>query len=140
MRIEGFFPRFMYGEKFLESGVLLAETPADQFHITARVSDRDVEDDMNYMADITARNDSLFATMNWGNKSEQTYSGKLSTMVSFLQPEAHDEALAQELLPLKAKIDINPSEVIINDTLWNIHQSQVTIEGKRFLVDDFLVT
>ena len=140
MRVEGSFPRFMYDDKFLESGVLLAETPDDQFHVTARVSDRDVEDDMNYMVDITARNDSVFAAMNWGNKSERTYSGKLSTLVSFLQPEAHDEALSQELLPLKAKIDISPSDVIINDTLWNIHQSKVTIEGKRFHVDDFLVT
>ena len=140
MRIEGFFPRFMYDDKFLESGVLLAETPDDQFRVTVRVSDRDVEDDMNYMADISARNDSVFATMNWGNKSEHTYSGRLSTLVSFLQPEIRDEALAQDLLPLKAKIDISPSEVIINDTLWNIHKSQVTIEGKRFHVNDFLVT
>lgn len=140
MRIEGFFPRFMYNDKFLESGVLLAETPDDQFHVTARVSDRDVEDDMNYMADISARNDSVFALMNWGNKGEHTYSGRLSTLVSFLKPEANDKALTEDLLPLKAKIDINPSDVIINDTLWNIHRSQVTVEGKRFHVDDFLVT
>jgi hypothetical protein len=140
MRIEGFFPRFMYGENFLESGVLLAETPADQFHISFRVSDRDIEDDMNYVADISARNDSVFALMNWGNKGERTYSGRLSTLVSFLQPSAGDEALAAELMPLKAKIDINPTDVIINDTLWNIHRSQLTIEGKRFHVDDFLVT
>lgn len=140
MRIEGFFPRFMYDDKFLESGVLLAETPSGQFHVTARVSERNVEDDMNYVADISARNDSVFALMNWGNKGEHTYSGRLSTLVSFLQPTAHDEALTAELMPLKAKIDINPSNVIINDTLWNIHRSQVTIEGKRFHVDDFLVT
>lgn len=140
MRIEGFFPRFMYDDKFLESGVLLAETPTDQFHVTARVSDRDLEDDMNYAADISARNDSVIALMNWGNKGEHTYSGRLSTLVSFLKPEARDEALAAELMPLKAKIDINPSNVIINDTLWNIHRSHVTIEGKRFHVDDFLVT
>ena len=140
MRIEGFFPRLMYDDKFLESGVLLAETTSDQFHVSARISDRDVEDDMNYVADISARNDSVYALMNWGNKGERTYSGQLSTWVSFLQPTAHDEALADELLPLKAKIDINPSDVIINDTLWSIHRSQVTIEGKRFHVDDFLVT
>ena len=140
MRIEGYFPRFMYDDKFLESGMLLAETPSDQFHITARVSDRDVEDDMNYVADISARNDSVFALMNWGNKGEHTYSGKLSTLVSFLQPEAQDEALSKDLSPLKAKIDINPSDVIINDTLWNIHRSQVLVEGKRFHVNDFLVT
>ena len=140
MRIEGHFPRFMYDDKFLESGVLLAETPADQFHVSFRVSDRDVEDDMNYMADISARNDSLITLVNWGNKGERTYSGKLSTLVSFLTPEAKEEALSSDLLPLKAKIDINPSDVIINDTLWNIHRSQVMVEGKRFSVKDFLVT
>jgi hypothetical protein len=140
MRIEGFFPRFMYDDKFMESGVLLAETPTDQFHIMARVSERDLEDDMNYVADISARNDSVYALMNWGNKGEHTYSGKLSTLVSFLKPEKHDEALTDELMPLKAKIDINPSDVIINDTLWNIHRSKLTVEGKRFNVDNFLVT
>lgn len=140
MRIEGNFPRFMYDDKFLESGVLLAETPADQFHVTARVSDRSVDDDMNYVADISARNDSVFAIMNWGNKGERTYSGKLSTLVSFLQPKGDEESLAKDLSPLRAKIDFQPSDLIINDTLWNIHPSEVTVEGKRFHVDNFLIS
>ena len=140
MRIEGHFPRLMYDDKFLESGVLLAETPADQFHVTARVSDRSVDDDMNYVADISARNDSLFALMNWGNKTGRTYSGKLSTLVSFMKPDKDEESLSEDLSPLKAKIDINPSDIIINDTLWNIHRSRVTLEGKRFHVDDFLIS
>ena len=140
MRIEGYFPRFMYDDKFLESGVLLAETPEDQFHLTARVSDRSIDDDMNYMTDISARNDSVFASMNWGNKGEHTYSGKLSTLVSFMQPKAKTEPLAENLSPLRAKIDINPTDIIINDTLWNIHPSNVTVEGKRFHVDNFLIS
>ncbi|MCR4764998.1 MAG: translocation/assembly module TamB domain-containing protein [Bacteroidaceae bacterium] len=140
MRIEGFFPRFMYDGKFLESGVLLAETPTDQFHITASVSDRNIDDDMNYHADISARNDSVFALMNWGNNGEHTYSGRLSTLVSFLQPEQQEEALSEDLMPLKANVEISPSDVIINDTLWNIHRSQLLVEGKSFHVNDFLIS
>lgn len=39
--------------------------------------------------------------------------------------------------PLKTVIDVQPTNVILNDTLWDIHPSQVVLDSGKVYVNDF---
>lgn len=135
LRVEGYFPRFRYKEDFIESGMFLCENPGDRFHASLRFNNLQSDGAMNVALEAEAQNDSIRATLNWGNSSKDTYSGKLATVAHFIRPQKKEGQIQPP--PLKAIIDIRPTNVIINDTLWNIHPSTVMIDSGKVHVNDF---
>ncbi len=135
LRVEGYFPRFRYKENFIESGMFLCENPGDRFHASLRFNNLQSDGAMNVALEAEAQNDSIRTTLNWGNSSKDTYSGKLATVAHFIRQQKKEGPI--HLPPLKAIIDIRPTNVIINDTLWNIHPSTVMIDSGKVHVNDF---
>lgn len=135
LRIEGYFPRLRYGNDFIESGMFLCENPGDRFHASLRFNNRKSDGSTNMALEAQAQNDSIRAILNWGNSDKQTYSGKLTTVARFIQEQKNDGK--KKLPSLKTTIDIRPTNVILNDTLWNIHPSQVVIDSGKVYINDF---
>lgn len=129
IRVEGYFPHLHYQNKFIESGLVVCENSDDNFSLKLRLTNRKEESALNVSLNTTARNDSLQTTLDWGNSSPVTYSGKLATTARFVRKA-----------PLTAVIDIKPTDIIISDTLWNIHPARVVVDSGKVYVHEFQFT
>lgn len=129
LRIEGYFPRLQYKNNFIESGMVLCESFTDHIRTRIRLSNLKKNGVVNLSLDTQAKDDKINATLNWGNNGVATYSGQLSAIASLLR--------TQEESPLKAVVDVKPTGVILNDTLWQIHPSQVVVDSGRIDVNNF---
>ena len=127
--MEGYFPHLQYKNKFIESGLVVCENTGDSFEAKLRLTNRKETGAISVSLNAKARNDSLQTILDWGNSSAVTYSGRLSTTAHFAQKS-----------PLTAIVDINPTDVIISDTLWNIHPARVVIDSGKVYVHDFHFT
>lgn len=137
LRVEGYFPRLRYENKFIESGMFLCENPGDQFHTRLRFSNRKSSGAVNIALEAQAQSNSIQTTLNWGNSSTVTYSGKLAAVAHFIREQKEANENKRKLPPLKTVIDVQPTNVILNDTLWDIHPSQVVLDSGKVYVNDF---
>ena len=156
--LEGHIPFLVYRNKIYESATFICENPDDAIHASLRVNNRRNEDAINVAMDVQAKADSLQALVNWGNNGAATYSGQLAAVAHFLRQElaeademhGHREqpsalrsnrkkkVQAEAPVPaLLTAIDIRPTRVILSDTVWQIHPSQVVIDSGRVYVDNF---
>lgn len=83
LRVEGYFPRLRYGDKFIESGMLLCENPGDKIHARLRFNNRKPTGAINIALEAQAKDDLIQTSLNWGNSSSVTYSGKLGCLCTF---------------------------------------------------------
>lgn len=144
MRVEGYFPRLRYDKKFIESGALLLENPHDRMVARLRFNDIKEKDALALSVEATAQNDSLMATFNWGNNIKTTYNGKVAAVARFVRQNiepAEESTKSKEKKEgaLQTIIDIKPTQVTLNDTLWQIRESQVIVESNRIHVNDFYI-
>ncbi len=146
LRVEGYFPRLRYDNKFIESAMFLCETPGEEIRTQLRLTNRKNNGAVNLSIEAQAKNDVLHTTLNWGNSSITTYSGQISavTKLSRLQNESFKgkkirQKRQQQPLSssIKAIIDIQPTNVILNDTLWKIHPSNIVIDSGKVHIDNF---
>lgn len=142
LRIEGYFPRFRYKDRLIESGVLLCENPNDEFHAQLRFNNR--EDDggnVSLSLDVHAKDNLLKTTLNWGNSGQSTYSGKLASTCHFIKDAVANaspkRSASKSGEPLKAIIDIAHTQAILNDTLWEVHPSQIIVESGKVHINNF---
>lgn len=130
IRVEGYFPRFSYGNTFVESGMVLLENPSDHLRGRVRFSNHRKSGAVNISLDTQAQNDMLTTRLNWGNNATTTYSGHFLAETNFSR-------LEDEQKSLKTVVDIKPTNVILNDTIWKIHPSQIISDSEKIHVDNF---
>jgi hypothetical protein len=130
LRVEGYFPRMRYKNNYIESGVLLCETPGDYMRARLRFTRLKNDGAVNIALDAQAKDDQVSTTLNWGNSGAATYSGQLAAVANFLRE-------AGEKPPLKAVVDIKPTDVILNDTLWKVHPSRIVVDSGRIDINNF---
>jgi len=130
--VEGSFPDFIYNDSRYESVTLLCENPFG--HIDCKLRGSMLMDSgamLTLSVDAEAEQDRLKTTLNWGNNTDVTYGGKVATVARFFKKEDRSPIL-------QADIDILPTEVVLNDTIWNIRSSHVAIDSGRVYIDNFL--
>ncbi len=132
VHIEGYFPKFRYKNQFFESGMVLIENPNDIINAKVRLSKKKRNTSVNFSVDATAKNDSLFTTLHWGNNDKVTYSGSFATQTLFSLEKSRRKQ------HLNLDVNILPSEVILNDTIWRVHPSKVHVKEDFVSVDNFL--
>jgi hypothetical protein len=132
LNVEGYFPRMRYGDKILESAMVRAYNDRESLTCKLRFTERQKDDDINVSLEAVAANDKLNTTVNWGNSAMTTYSGRLSAATAFFKRQEAGRGV------IKTVVDINPTDIILNDTLWQIHKSQVVIEDGNVEVNRFL--
>ncbi len=130
LRVEGYFPRLQYKNNYIESGMILCENPADHIRARVRLTNLKKKGAVNLSLDAQAKDDNVSTTLDWGNNAAATYSGKLAAVAKFLRTSGEKSLL-------KAMVDVKPTDVILNDTLWKIHPSQVVVDSGRVDVNNF---
>lgn len=130
LRVEGYFPRLQYKNNFIESGMILCENPSDHISAKVRLTSLKKNGAVNLSLEAQAKDDKVSTTLNWGNNAIATYSGKLAAVAQFLRT-------AGEKPLLKAMVDVKQTDVILNDTLWQIHPSQVVVDSGKVDVNNF---
>lgn len=130
LRVEGYFPRLQYDHTFIESGLILCENPADQFKGKVRFNHLKKEGAVSVSVETQAKDDQVSATIHWGNNSAATYSGQFAAVASFIRTVGEKPLL-------KTVVDVKRTDILLNDTLWQIHPSQVVIDSGKIDVNDF---
>ena len=77
-----------------------------------------------------AQNDTLQSDMFWNNWNEITYSGALHSAMGFGTDENGDRRI---------NLNIQPSSIIIADTIWNFHEAEANFYTNGFDVKNFKV-
>lgn len=132
LKIEGYFPNVQYNKMNFEAGQILCESATNQFKCQIRANNRQNKGGIVSLSlEALAQNDKLHTSINWGNNALATYSGQFSTITNFFKTAGKNPLL-------QAKIDIEPTTVILNDSVWNIHPAHVDIDSGRVYVKDFL--
>ena len=75
-----------------------------------------------------AQEDKINTTLHWGNNAAVTYSGKLNAITDFAKTEEGK---------LRTTINVQPTNVILNDSIWKVHAAQAIIEPKHITINDF---
>ena len=130
LRVEGYFPRLQYKNNFVESGMILCENPSDHIRARVRLTNLKKKGAVNLSLDAQAKDDNISTTLNWGNSAAVTYSGQLAAVAKFLRTEGEKSLL-------KAMVEVKPTDIILNDTLWQIHPSQVVVDSGKVDVNNF---
>lgn len=130
MRIEGYFPRLQYNNNFIESGMVLCENTSEHIRAKIRLTNQKKHGAVNLSLDAQAKDDNINTTLNWGNNAITTYSGQLSAVAKFIHTENSN-------FPLKTIVDVKPTNVILNDTLWQVHPSQIVADSGKVSVNNF---
>ena len=132
LKIEGYFPSFNYNNNRYESGMIICENPSDTFNCTIRVAKNMSKGAMlNLVVNASASNDQLKTDISWGNNTKTTYSGKFSSIANFFKSEQKNQKLLADL-------HIQPTEVIVNDTTWHIHPSEINFRPGNIKINNFL--
>jgi len=132
IRMEGYFPSLIYNGTRYESAALLCENPSDRLNCRLRGNMLMKSGAMlNLSIDAEAKQDRLKTTVNWGNNTDVTYGGRVAAVTRFHKTEGKSPIL-------QADIDILPTSVVLNDTIWNIRSSHVAIDSGRVYIDNFL--
>ena len=132
LRIEGSFPGLTYNGTRYESATLLFENPGD--HIKCQIRSGMLMNSgamLNLSLDTEAQEDRLRTVLNWGNNTDVTYGGQVSAVTHFYKTEGPKPIL-------QADVEILPTTVVLNDTVWNIRSSHVAVDSGRVYVDNFL--
>lgn len=132
-RVAGSFPRLMYNGTLYESASLLCENPTDQINCLLRGSMLMNSGAMlNFSLKADAKEDKLSTLLNWGNNTNVTYGGMVQAITRFSKTEGTSPLL-------RADIDILPTTMVLNDTIWNIHSSHITLDSGYVSVDNFQI-
>lgn len=98
---------------------LLCETKCDKIRLNEQLNL------YNLGIASQAKNDSIKVDINWNNqKSQDNYSGNISTLTHFVK---------NELLTPIVNISIEPSKIVIADSVWNIEKSLLKIDSSAIV-------
>lgn len=123
INISGFFPHVIYNGQEYEAGIIRCYNSQEELITNASISKHMGRDNarITLMLDAIAKDNCLNTEISWGNDSPNTYAGSISSEISFSRKSASSD--------LRTDILIYPSEIIINDTVWNISSSSVRIDS-----------
>lgn len=131
LQLNGHLPELVYDGTFYEAGSLLCYTTDESLQCRLRANKRQGKGAMLSLAvEACAEDDHLKTTLNWGNNTGNSYYGQVSALTSFTPAEGKKG--------LTTCIDLQPSRIILNDTIWNIHPSTIHLADGGLRIDDFL--
>jgi len=124
-------PQITFGKTTIGDCTFLLENPRNCIKLLVRGTHLPRNQRRNpYYFSISSNveNDSLMTDLHFSNSTEETYSGLLSVTSIFKKLDENG---------LTADIQINPSDIILNDTTWNMHQSKIELTPDIVTVKNF---
>lgn len=120
----------------------------EQFQAKVRFTNRKPNGAVNVALEAQAKDDCIQAVFNWGNSSAVTYSGKLAAVTQFIRESVRETDGGKQHLrsahkgrkdipALKTIVNVQETDVILNDTIWKIHPSQIVVDSGKIHVNNF---
>lgn len=126
-------PMVRAGKNTMEDILLLCENPQNEAKLLVRGTMMPLKRRRNpyyFSVNANAKNDSISSRINFSNSVDETYSGELSVL-SVLNSLTKDG--------LSADFFVRPTDLILKDSVWNVHPSHVELRPGRLTVNNFLV-
>jgi hypothetical protein len=129
-KIEADIPRLSLGKIQVEDCRMICENPLDRisFRLDATGVDRKLRNRISIYS--SAANNRIESLIHWENNKARTFKTDISAITrlsSVMNPEGKPV--------LNVNIHVNNSPLILNDTVWQIHDSNIAIEGDRISID-----
>jgi hypothetical protein len=130
-RIKGNIPKLTYGKTLVESVGFLLENPQNEAKFLAYAQIGSGGKEVKLNIDARSFNDKTTLKFDASNSSASTYSGNIQSDIHF-----------SRRVDGKFQIDANlkKSDIILNDSVWTIHPTDLRWEEKRLYVNDFQLT
>ena len=126
-------PYIMQGNKVIEKTSLSLNIDGESKAMTMNaITQLDHKNgNILFIFNSNAANNRIDSDINWQYDREKNYSGRIS-LSSLLKtmPETNR---------LHADIDVNPTTFTVNDTVWDIAPSKISVEGKKIELNDIYV-
>lgn len=125
-------PRLQVGKNVFKDCMVLLENPQEEMKAIARATFAPKNKRRYpYFVSLNSKlkQDTLDVKVNFSNTDTITYSGELSTQAIF-KDYVKGEGLT-------ADFSINPSKIILNDTIWEMHKSEISVDKKWIDIDSF---
>jgi len=129
--LEGNVPSLRSNKQILEKIKIHCENSKQKLQLTTRAQTHDKNGLINLFLLATAANDSVQTQLGWQNSHQITNAGDFKAITR----------LRNETGKIAAQISILPTQVIITDSIWNIHASKIdmntdsTINIRNFRFD-----
>lgn len=134
-RIEAFLPKFKLGNSLFESGYLTCDNPQDNINLQLRATNYNLKGLRNYLdLKADARDNRINTLIGWANNKEKVFRAELSASALFTEKE-------QEKRPstLRTDISVKESQLVLNDSLWTIHPSNIVISDGQIGICKFRI-
>jgi len=123
--------KFIYDGQQYELGKITCDSNGDQLQSSIGVNRITKKNIMTLGVQASAKDDNVYTDITWDNNKEiGKFNGKISTRTRF-------QKVYKE--PLNINVSIQPSETIINDTVWHVLPSMVDYRDKKILISALTV-
>lgn len=134
-RFEAFLPKFNIGTSMFESGYLTCDNPADIAKLSLKAVNYNAKGLRNYLElKVDAADNTINTLVSWANNKERLFKADLSASTRFVEEESEKGPA------LRTEVNLHNSPLILNDSLWNIAPSKITIAGGRIGIHNFSVS
>ncbi|MDR2118291.1 MAG: translocation/assembly module TamB domain-containing protein [Tannerellaceae bacterium] len=134
-RAEMYLPGFLLGTTAFESCRFTFENPLDRIDWRLHAVQTTTKNVRNYIDwKAHAKENRIESLLNWANDKKNRFEARLSASALF------SEETEGRLAGLRTDIHIDESPLVINDSVWKISESDITVRKERVDVRDFLVS
>lgn len=135
-RVEAYLPKFNIGTSMFESGYLSFDNRSGQADMSLKVTNYNQKGNRNYIdLQANANDDKINTIINWANNKESRYNAGLAASTVFIKEENEKGELSTRI-----ETSLNPTYLTINDSIWNISPSVVSVENGRISIDKFFLS
>ncbi len=124
------FPSFNYAGQQLDNLRIMSGCFNDSLSGIVQFSKRIGKAPVDFKLQARAANDNVLTELNWTNHTENVYKGTISVDTRFM----HDEN--RKLL---TDIIFHPSLIIVNDSAWNVHSSEIHLAPGLASINKFTI-
>ena len=138
-RFEAYLPQFQLGNSSFEGGYLHCSNPTDKMDLSLKATQYNAKGTRNYLdLHLDAKEDCVNTYVKWNNNKEHRFGADVSATTCFFMEEPDPED--KEAKPvLRTEIALHETPLIVNDTVWYIRPSSVTLRNGKIDVNNFVV-
>jgi hypothetical protein len=129
-RIKSTIPDIVYGKTDLKNMNLLFENPQNEAKFIAHTQAGNKGKYLDIDNDIRIMNNQSSFRFFWSNSGSNTHSGTISSSIQFARDNLGNRKIYADLLP---------TNIILNDTIWQIHPAKLSLENGRLKVEQFQI-
>jgi hypothetical protein len=131
--LEGYFPAMTAGGQNIQSGIITCNN-SQKTKLSANLNGVVFAKNgvaNNIGLNLWAANDSIHTNVSFDSENKQKFQGTLATLTRFKRDASTNK--------LQALIDVIPGDLILNDSIWNLHESRIKIASGVVSFENFVL-